>query len=242
MKMTFIGKKGVFLSLLLLFALLLTGCGTTSDSLNCKEDVESLLCHSTDRVYKVYYVAGRAGYFFGELYNGNVSLEDLNTLVMDRHLEENQSEAEKNFCVSHKYVICCGNTLRRTVDSCNSNYLKGTSPRTMNYLEDPSLVFDKGVEVTSAYLLISSNEYINSEYIYFITDQGDYIFICDEQITSGQKDFVNYLIPAQDFCKHCADKKEDAMPEVGVMGGGYDYEKNFENIESYRHTEPYKPE
>lgn len=232
MKSKLLKRISFSIAVVLLASFCLTGC-SVNDSLGSGDELEFLLIHSTDKVYKIYYSAS-CNYFFGELYKGNLTLDSLNEkLPLDPHLKKDDPEFWNIPCEGHGYVIKCDEHIERVIGTCGLR--KNDVPYVLKYVEDPNLVFDSSVEIKEVYILIPANPYENEEYIYYVTDKGNYIFI------QTSKSSVYYLVPADEYGKHCAEAFETEIPEEALIGG-YDFIGHFENNESYRHTEPYKPE
>jgi hypothetical protein len=234
MKSKLLKRISFSIAVVLLASFCLTGC-SVNDSLSSADELEFLLIHSTDKVYKIYYSAS-CNYFFGELYKGTLTLDSLNEkLPLDPHLKKDDPEFMNIPCEGHGYVIKHGDYIENVFGTCflKKNYV----PHVLKYVEEPNLVFDSSVEIKEVYILIPANPYENEEYIYYVTDNGNYIFIK----TSKSNETVYYLVPADEYGKHCAEAFETEIPEEGLIGG-YNFIGTFENNESYRHTEPYKPE
>ena len=234
MKSKLLKRISFSVAVVLLASFCLTGC-SVNDSLSSADELEFLLIHSTDKVYKIYYSAS-CNYFFGELYKGNLTLDSLNEkLPLDPHLKKDDMEFKDYPCEGHGYVIKCDEHIERVIGTCFLR--KNNVPHVLKYVEDPNLVFDSSVEIKEVYILIPASQWEDDEYIYYVTDKGDYIFIK----TTKSNETVYYLVPADEYCKHCAEAFETEIPEGGLIGG-YNFIGTFENNESYRHTEPYKPE
>ncbi len=224
-----------FIVLISLVSAFFVGC-SVNDSLNSGDEVEALKIHSSDEVYKIYYL-GSCDYFISQLYNGEKDLDSLNKKLLDPHLKKGDPELQEIPCEGHGYIIACSDVIVRYVGTCGIGKLY--TPKVLKYVVDSSQVFDNSVDIKEVYILIPFNLYINEynrEYVYYVTDKGDYIFIYDKQNEEG----VYYLVPADEYGKHCAEVYETHNFD-GVIGS-YNFVTSFENIESYRHTEPFKPE
>ena len=222
------------ISLILAFVFFLTGCGGVNDSLGSGDEFEFLNVHSTDTVYKVY-VVGNVSKFLAMLYNGDMTLDDLNKkLPTDPQINVSDSDWEETPCYGHKYIIKCqkGGDYTRVIGTC---YIDNSLPGVMEYIEDSRLVFDNSVVIEEVYVMMSE-AFDTKEYIYYVTNVGDFIFIKHTE----DHETVYSLVPAEDFCKHCAQVYETFDDSDTI--GGYDFIGTFKNMESYRHTEPYKPE
>ena len=240
MKPTIIKQISKFFSVILILAFFLTGC-TINDSLDCGEELDLLKMHPEDKVYKIYYGVGWPK-FFGKLYNGEVSLGSINEKLDIEHINdpEYQDELEDVCCVGYGYVVkCTENVGERYISSC---MIYKEAPAIMHYIYDTELVFDSSVTIKEAYILAEESTHERTEYIYFVTDEGDYIFILNREYVDGHPKTFYYLFPADEFGKHCAEEWTKLEENGEQIYSKPDFVTSFENYESYRHTEPYKPE
>ena len=220
------------LAVLLLFVFCLSGCA--EDSFGVSNKIRNEISdNSDDTVLKIY--IGSFTDFFYYKYIGAADMDTLNTKVWD---------TEYGYLFNIRYVVRpAGSSSFRTYaydfykdglehigDSDSSFYFE--------YIDHPERVFDPSIEIKEIYILQKSSSHSSTDYIYYVTDIGDYILMIKDNYYNGEwgePRRLPYLFTFEEYGKFIYDYYS-SLDEPVINSGNI----TFPDEHKYILTEPLK--